>query len=249
MLSIASLGFFYVVLLSSATFLAPGAAKGSFLQKPPRAIGALLGGTVDFLHASGWLATAMYHPVTLALFASSALAISSGAVASELERGTIDFVLTRPVGRRSFLLSKAAASVVAVTLVQIGGLLAVLIARLTVKNVDQLSLAAIGRAFLGSWLLFLSVAMIGLLISAASSLRGRVLAAATGVVVAGYFINFVALLFQGAYWLRLISPFHYFQPSEVIAGQSMWNLGALAAMALVAAAAAVLVFSRRDLTR
>jgi ABC-2 type transport system permease protein len=240
--------FFYLILLSSSSFATDSGVQG-FLREPPRAVEALMGGSVNFLHPSGWVAAGMSHLLTLSLFTASALMIASGAVATEVERGTIDLVLTRPVRRTSFLAGKAAASLVAVTFVEAMGFVSALIARLTIDKVDDVAVAELARAFLGSWLLFSGVAMVALLISALSSLRGRATGAGVGVVVAFFFVNFIALLIDQLYGLRFLSPFHYFRPAEVMMGDAMAALWVLGALAVVAAATAMVTFASRDIRR
>jgi len=241
--------FFYLVLLASSSFTEQ-APNIPFFQTPPKAMTAFLGGPADFFHAAGWLSTGMTHPVTLALLTSSALLVAAGSVATEVERGTIDLVLTRPVGRLAFLLAKALASIVAVTAAEAGGLAGVLIARQTISGVRELSAGSALRAFTGSWLLFVGVAMLGMLVSARSSLRGRAIGVTVGIVVAWFFMNFIALLIDGISGLRYASPFHYFQPADLLAGKaSGGDLLVLAAVAAVALLWAAAWFTRRDLTR
>ncbi|WP_328988532.1 ABC transporter permease [Kribbella sp. NBC_01245] len=241
--------FFYLVLLASSTFIEE-AANVPFFQSPPEAVTAFLGGSADFFHADGWLSAGMTHPVTLSLLTSSALLVAAGSVATEVERGTIDLVLVRPVGRVPFLLAKAAASILAVTAAEAGGLIGVLIARQTVGGVGELSIAPVLRAFAGSWLLFVGVAMVGILVSARTSLRGRAIGITVGIVVAWFFLNFIAQLIDAVSGLRFASPFHYFRPIDLLAGTlpagDLLILGAIPVAALVWAAAD---FTRRDLTR
>jgi beta-exotoxin I transport system permease protein len=251
-LSVLTLGvgaFFYLVLLASSSFTKE-APNLPFLQSPPKALTAFLGGSADFFHAAGWLSAGMTHPVILALLTSSALLVAAGSVATEVERGTIDLVLVRPVGRLPFLLAKALASIVAVTAAEAGGLAGVLIARQTLGGVHSLSAGPVLRAFTGSWLLFVGVAMVGMLVSARSSLRGQAIGVSVGIVVALYSVNFIALLIDDISGLRYASPFHYFQAADLLAGQASGpDLLVLAAIPGVALLAAAIVFTRRDLTR
>jgi ABC-2 type transport system permease protein len=240
--------FFYLVLLASSSFTKE-APNLPFFQSPPKAMTAFLGGSADFFHADGWLSAGMTHPVILALLTSSALLVAAGSVATEVERGTIDLVLARPVGRVPFLLAKALASIIAVTAAEVGGLAGVLIARQTIGGVRELSIGSVLRAFTGSWLLFVGVAMVGMLVSARSSLRGQSIGITVGIVVAWFFMNFIALLIDGISGLRFASPFHYFRPVDLLAGNAsefdLLILGAVAAVALLCATAE---FTRRDLT-
>ncbi len=241
--------FFYLVLYASSSFLET-APSIPFFQTPPKALTAFLGGSANFFSAAGWLSTGMTHPVTLSLMTSAALLVAAGSVATEVERGTIDLELTRPVGRLPFLFAKALASIVAVTAVEAGGLVGVLIARQTISGVQTLSAGSAVRAFTGSWLVFVGVAMVGMLVSARSSLRGRAIGITVGIVVAWFFMNFIALLIDGISGLRYASPFHYFQPADLLAGtESRTDVLVLAAVAVVALISAAASFTRRDLTR
>lgn len=248
-LPVASGLFYYLVLFSSSSFVAES-RNVPFLRRPPRAVEAFLGGSADFFRPSGWLAAAMVHPITLSLLTASALMVAAGAVATEIERETIDLVLARPVGRVPFLLGKAAASAVTVTATEVGGLLGVLVARMTIHRMGEIPLSDTARAFASSWALFLALAMVGILVSARSSLRGRALGEAVAIVVAWFFVNFIALLIDGVSGLRFASPFHYFRPGEILTGSPVVaDLSVLAGLALVALAAGLWWFTRRDLTR
>lgn len=248
-LSAAAAAFYYLILVASRSFLS-GSTSIGFFKNPPKAIEAFLGGAANFLEPSGWVAAGMTHPVTYALLTAAAMVVAVNSVATEVERGTIDLVLSRPVGRNRYLLGRAAASVVAVTAVEVAGLVGVLVARATISVMHDLDLAGILWAFLQSWLLFVALSMVGLLASSRSSLRGRALGVAVGAVVGSFFLNFLALLIDGLSGLRYLSPFHYFRPGEVLEGtRDPADYLVLAAAALAALGAALRSFSRRDLAR
>lgn len=252
-LSLASGAFFYLVLLASSTFLSDfGDQMGrtAFLRDPPRAFAALLGGSIDFVTPRGWLSTALLHPIVLSLQTAGALVVASGAVAGELERGTLELVMSRSVARLSFLAAKAGAALLAVTSINVGGAAGVLVARATLPDVSSLPLGAVVGALLGEWALFAALAMLALLLSAATSLRSRAVGAAVGAVVGLFFVNFVSLLFDEVRGLRFLSPFHYYRPSEVLAGQG--QAAGVAVLLGLGAACALLAgwrFATRDLTR
>ncbi len=248
-LMFASAAFYYLVLLSSSSFLGRGSAFQGFLRSPPKGITALLGGSVDFFHPAGWLATSMLHPITISLLTAAGVSVAANAVATEVERGTIDLVLTRPVGRQPYLLGKALAAVLAVSAVEAAGLVGVLIAKASISKMAGLPIAGALVAFAGSWALFVAFAMLALLVSTRTSLRSRATGTAVGIVVASFFANFIALLIDGVSWLRFASPFHYFDASSLIAKQSLNGPPVLGGLAVAACAVAVATFARRDLTR
>jgi ABC-2 type transport system permease protein len=242
--------FYYLVLLSSSSFLSTTSQFGGFFANPPRAISAFLGGSADLLHPVGWLALGMTHPITLALLTAAAFNVGAGAVATEIERGTIDLVLSRPVGRARFLTAKAAAALVMVTAVEVGGLLGVLVARATVNGVGEVPLPGAVKAFGVSWVLFAAFAKLAVLASARSSLRGHALGFSVAIVVGTFFVNFAALLVDGLYGLRFASPFHYFRPADVMSdGARAGDVLVLAGLLAAAGVAAMWWFARRDLTK
>jgi ABC-2 type transport system permease protein len=241
--------FYWVIMASSAGFASDAAHLPKILIHPPRALTALVGGMTDFVSARGWLATGMFHPVVLSLQTIGAFLVASSSGATELERGTLDLVLARPVRRASYLGARAAAGLLILTIVELGGLAGALASRKLVRSAAALPVGSILRAFAGSWILFAAFGAITLWIFARSHLRSRALGASVGVVVAAFFVNFVALLFGSVEWLRFVTPFHYFRAGELLTGGGGLGMLVLAGIAIAFAALALWEFARRDLTR
>jgi len=247
-----ALGLFYwVILLSSASFLdASDQTLPEFLREPPKVMQAFLGGSADFLSPIGWLSTGTLHPIVLTLTAIGAFMVVTGTGATELERGTIELVLVRPIGRTPYVLARAAAGLVLLTIVELGGFGGTLVARATVSGVGTLPVGGIALTFAGHLLLFAGFGMIALLVFSTASLRSRALGLSIGIVVGAFFVNFVSLLFDSLTWLGYLSPFHYFSAAEILERRaSAFDWIVLAAVALGAGALAVHLFARRDLSR
>jgi ABC-type transport system involved in multi-copper enzyme maturation permease subunit len=116
-----------------------------------------------------------------------------GAIATEVERGTIDFVLSRPIRRSSYILAVTTASLILVTAAHLSALLTTLLARQTISGVHDLSVSGLLRVFFGSWMIFTAVSLVAVLISANSSLRSRAIGLSVGFVVLSLLINVAAL--------------------------------------------------------
>lgn len=243
--------FLFLSVLGSSLILdefALDAGETGFLSEPPRAVEALSGGTLDFLSPVGWIASAIMHPIALTLQTMAALTVAVS-IPTEIERGTLDLVLSRPLSRGSYLASKIAAAVGSVALVQLAGLAVILLTRQTVGDMDAVAVAGVLRMFAGSFLLFLAFSMLAFLIASRSSLRGRTLGLAVGLVVASFFLNFLGLLFDEVELIRYLSPFNYFSPADQLTGEAPWtNLAVLAGVSALAAAGSFRFFSRRDLS-
>ncbi|HEX2052922.1 MAG TPA: ABC transporter permease subunit [Actinomycetota bacterium] len=243
--------FLFLSILGSSLFLEEitgGAGNAEFFAEPPRAVEALSGAS-DFLSPIGWLSSAMNHPISLTLQTLAALTVAAS-IPTEIERGTLDLILARPVSRAQYIVSKIAAAAGAVALVQVAGLVAMLVARSMLDDLEVVSFSAVFRLFAASFCLFLAFSMLSFLISARSSLRARALGLSVGLVVVSFFLNFLGLLFDEASFLRYLSPFHYFSPGDHLSGDAPWYYPVvLLALAAAAGAGAYRLFSTRDLTR
>jgi len=72
----------------------------------------------------------------------------------------------------------------------------------------------------------------------------------TGIaVLAAYLLDYLGRVWEPARRLSAVSPFHYFEPMPLIAGQSFngGNAIVLAAISIVSIAAAYVAFNRRDI--
>lgn len=251
MISAVGLGAFtWIIMASSASFSADAANIPPIIADPPRAIVALLGGAADLLHAPGWLAAGLVHPIVLSLSAVGAFLIPAASGVSELERGTLDLVLARPVSRSAVLTAKMAATLVILAVVMCGGILGALVARVTVDGAEALSTISVVRAFAGQFLLFACFGMIALWIFAGAHLRSRALGTTIGILIGAFLVNFLSLLFDALEPIGYATPFRYFRAGSLLGGGG-WLIGfcVLAAASVLCAFGARRTFTRRDLTR
>jgi ABC-2 type transport system permease protein len=199
---------------------------------------------------AAWVTVGQEHPLFLG---SAALFLVGGgvrAIAGELEGGTLELVLSRPVSRTRYLLSWIG--------VLMPGALAIALAySLGCILAWELFTPADGHlepwAMLSSavYTLFLLAAIAGasLLCSALSSERGRALSWAAGIVVGSYAWNFLLSLVSALRPLARLSPWWYFAPGSVIEGGAIpWlDASVLLAIALATSGLAIWIFARRDL--
>src|SRR6185295_1470105 len=67
-------------------------------------------GSGDIFSLSGAIALSLIHPIALILTSVFAVGFSASAIAGERQRGTLEVVLARPLGRRSLYFTLLAAS-------------------------------------------------------------------------------------------------------------------------------------------
>lgn len=249
---VALAAFHVIVLISFASFLGntPRELIPKIFTDPPRAMAALTGGAIDLTTSAGWVASTFGHPIVLTLSALAALTIVSASGVTELDRGTLDLVLARPVGRVRYLSARLVAGLVVCVAVQVFAMLGIGIAWQTLASVRDLEFAQIAVLSGANLLLWMFFCAVGLWIFAAARHRSRALGATITVIIGSFLVNFLALAFDALEAIGPLSPFRYVRAGELLDGIDVArNLAVLAVAALLCAAGGLWSFSRRDLAR
>lgn len=243
--------FQYVVLLTSSSFFSVGeSGLPSLIVSPPRAIRAFLGGATNLISPDGWIASAMLHPIALSLASISALLVPAASGVSELERGTLDLVLARPVGRKPYLAARIGAGLSLMAVAHALMLVGMLVGWATLEGVKALTLEQILIAWLGATAIFSFFSAAGAWIFVSSDQRGRAMGWTVALIVGSFLANFLSLAFDTTEFLGPITPFRYFRvPVLLDGGPWVQHYLVLAGGTLACAIGALWSFSRRDLTR
>lgn len=196
----------------------------------------------------GFAGFAFFHPVTLALMAIWPITRAVRAVAGDLERGALGWMLAYPVGRVPFLLARAAVLLVGVFTLQVV-LLGALRGWAIWFQVGVAPASAYYWAALAGGLMYGAVGSLTLWASAASTR-----AAVPATLGAGLMIGSLVLERVGGQWpllesWRWLSLFHYYQAPEILRGTppAAGDLAVLAGLLVVGLLGATWTFARRDL--
>jgi ABC-2 type transport system permease protein len=190
------------------------------------------------------------HPFVLLIFAVWAISRGSGAVAGEIEKGTMDLVLSRPVSRSAFLTSQVATALLGLVFMAsamvagnlVGSHLYTLIAPASAATLSKpaLNLVAFGWAIFGYTFVLSTVDLA----------RWRPNLIGSVATLAG----FIALVLSNipqleVKWLEKFSIFKAYDPVEVVVkGENLaFNAGLLGLIGLVGVSLGFLFFARRDL--
>ncbi|WP_086825060.1 ABC transporter permease subunit [Allokutzneria sp. NRRL B-24872] len=201
----------------------------------------------DMVTPAGYVSSQVFTKIAPLLVMISA--IGAGALPCALERdGVLAVTLAAPVRRAQIITAHALAIVteVAVLAAAVG---AVLIALREPTGLD----IPLARLLAGTVALALLGAFHGLLtltIGAASGSRGLAVGVGTGVALGGFLLSGLAPL-VGSDLLGFLSPFHWAFGAQPLEAGWSWavlsGLLALAAGSVLLAAAAALLFRRRDI--
>ena len=218
-------------------------------NRPMGMLRGLGGSSMDFSTAAIEMAF-WNHPFVLLIFAIWAISRGSIAVAGEIEKGTMDLVLSRPVARSSFLASQLLTAVAGFVLMAgsmmggnlIGSRYNSLIDPATALDLAKpaLNLMAFGWAIFG-YTFFLSTL---------DFVRWRPNLIASVATLAGFIALVLAAIPQlDMKWLEKFSIFKAYDPVEAVTkGENLaFNAGLLGLIGAIGVVLGFVIFSRRDL--
>jgi hypothetical protein len=208
--------------LALLTYVLPQvmAGMGEIFQKLPfvkSLITALLGTEVgDEITARTMQAFLWVHPVVLALIWGHETTLCTRMPAGEIDRGTIDVLLSWPLSRRSIYLCE--------TLVWLtSGILLIGLGYLghcaTASSMPEAMRPEWSRAALvmvNLYCVYVAVGGIAFFVSAWSDRRGRAIAIVFALLLISFLLNFLAQFWGPAKQVAFLSVMQYYQPARIL---------------------------------
>ncbi len=218
----------------------------------PPAFFALMNVTPDFLKAAGlagYLALGFTHPIYHILSAATAIWFASRSLAGEIERGTIQLALARPISRQRVYASRVVGLVVVTAGVAAVGPIG-MIAGVALANPDG-TIALRHFIPMAAMAALLAWAIGGLALggSAVADRMGQAVGWAIAVLVVSYVIDYFAALWSALRPLEPLSIYHYYDPPSALARGVVASSNALVlgAVGLAGVLFGFICFTRRDL--
>lgn len=220
---------------------------GQFTQSLPEGLNKVFGfGDIDFTNLEGFLTLEYFN--FLWQFLTIFLSVSfMGSLAQDMQRGTMDFVLSRPVSRLKVFIGRVWGTALAVFIFTVVSILSV-VPLSELHGIEYRFSHYITTAVVG---FFFSISIVGIasMFSALFSDRGRAYMLSGGILLAMYVANIVANLKEGLEDLKYLSIFHYFDPQQaLVEGEvSISAVSVFFGIAIAAMFIGALVFKRRDI--
>ncbi|MFJ7587529.1 ABC transporter permease subunit [Streptomyces sp. NPDC097617] len=243
---------FEALIVVVANAIPPGQLFAAGGKGPPSAYQAFSGssGEVSIASYPGLLGAGLTHPFWIAMQLTAIGSLAAAAVAADVESGTVELVMVRPVSRTRLLGERTAALVIAAFALNAAATLTVAVGVALSPDIHQeVPLGGVFAAGLMGWGFALCLIGPALAVSAAGRRRAQVIGATIAIGAVGFAVNFIALAWSPAASLRFLSPFHYYAPGDAMAeGEVLWpQLGILVGAGLLGFALAHLMIHRRDL--
>jgi ABC-2 type transport system permease protein len=230
-----------------------GGAAGlnAIMERIPPALQAFARTRPEFLALSGlsgYLSLGFTHPLYLVLAGAAVVGFAARTLAGEMDRGIIQIALSRPISRPAVYGSRVIGVIVICVALALVGPLG-MIAGILYARPGDVPLAHFGAVALTGLALFWAIGGLSLLGSAAANGTGRVVGWAIGLLVLSYFVDYFAGLWAPLQPWTTLSLFNYYDPTEALVSgaTAAADLAILAVVGTVAAAAGLVVFTRRDL--
>jgi ABC-type transport system involved in multi-copper enzyme maturation permease subunit len=205
-------------------------------------------GSGNLFSVPGAITIGFQHPLAIAFLGIFAIGTTTGAIAGERERGTLEVLLARPLSRRSLYVTIAIAVAVLLA-VELVSLLAGLWTGVLLTDIgDQVNGSALWLVFANGLLLWGAFAAFGLAASVSFDRHAPAIGLALAYLLVNYFLEILGSLWTDAAWSQEYSLFHHFQPAELLTGKAdPTDFLILGVAILVPVAYALVIFPRRDL--
>lgn len=231
-----------------------GGAGGmqAILDRLPPTLQALARVRPEFIAISGlagYLSVGFTHPLYVTLAAAALIGFAARSLAGEMERGTIQIALARPVSRARVYGARVIGLFVVVVALAAAGPLGLWAGVVIARPAGELEAGNLLTVAAASGLLFWAIGGLALLGSAAASTTGRVIGWAIAVLIVAYFVDYFAAIWSILEPVEFLSLFDYFDPAQALVNGRLplQNVATLGIVGTVGVVAGLIVFQRRDL--
>ncbi len=200
----------------------------------------------NYVTIEGYISSEMFSLFWPLILIFISVGFAGGAISGEIEKGTMELLLSQPVSRLKLFLEKYFAGI-AIILVYVAISIFSLPLLLRAYNIDYDILSFEKMAILGflfGWAIF----SFSMLFSVIFSDKGKVFFLSSGVIVAMYVLNILASLKENLSKLKYYSFFHYFDANNALIYHKIdhWAYWMFGGVALTCTILAALWFSRRN---
>lgn len=240
---LALLGFEWLIVAIYPSF-------GSFFVELPEPFKAFLkiAGGIAF-GIEEFLAFGYYHPLWLIVSGAFVISLGAGAVAGEIERGTILVLLSRPVPRYHLITSKGLSIVSGLVALMLASVAGTALGIWTIDTGEQIEIQRFLLVAVNGFALFLAVGCYTILFSALFDSGGRAISFAAGLTLIFYLITFLTDLWETVEPLVPFSLFHYYDPGSVVRNGLLWeHMTILLGVAAISFIASLIALQRRDIS-
>jgi beta-exotoxin I transport system permease protein len=206
--------------------------RNILFQGPGKLIQTLLGGdSIQFDHVLDMLSIGYVHPLVQAIFCIWAIGRAAGAIAGEVDRGTMELLLAQPVARFRLILAHFCIDLVTIPSLCLSlwagtwlgtALVGMLELGAPADSQQFADPRAFGPALVNVAALLFAITGYTMWLSSRGRFRGRVMGQAVLVTLVMFLINVVGQLWDVVEPFRPLTVFYYYQPQQIILNHRWW---------------------------
>lgn len=251
---LASAGLMLILALLTTVLPQLEAGIGEVLNRIPfikKILASLLGPELaDEISLPALRAILWVHPTLLSILWAFEIVICTRLPAGEIDRGTIDFLLSLPVSRRTHYLVETGVWLAAGLVVLGCGYTGHRMAAAALSSEMALSGREALTVLSNLYALYIAVGGIAWLVSSLSSHRGRAIGTVFGIILVSFLVNFVAQFWQPLQAISFLSLLEYYRPAQILTKGEfpVGNIAVLLGIGLASWAAGGEILARRSIT-
>ncbi len=212
----------------------------------PEKMLAFFGGSgVNLFTLEGFLTVEFLNPWWIAIMGGFAMAMSSAIVGKEMEKKTIEFLLSLPLSRFSLLFYRFLSNLLAIFLLTLGTLFPLYLFSLYYDF--SLTLKGIFYLFLYGFIFVSLLSSLTLFLSLFFRERNKSIGLAVTVLIASYLLDSLSAIYEKLEWIAPFTLFHYYLPYNALRGELSFHILVLLSLFLLFTLASFIVFSRKDI--
>ncbi len=193
----------------------------NYLHNLPDIVKAMIGGDILSMTSTTAIGSFAYiHPVTLAILAAFAVMLPSWVLVGQIDRGTIELLLSTPTSRRKVILTTILAGIVGGILLILSMLIGTWVGvQHTPKLPQPYQFGRIVYVAINLYAIYLVLLSISVFFSAITSIRGIAVGWSIGLGLASYLLHFLAEWWKVVERIAFLGPLYYFRPIKIVAGE------------------------------
>jgi ABC-2 type transport system permease protein len=216
-----------LVWLGEGRGVTPGEIEKEIFEGPGKIIKSMIGGDrISLFRVTDVLTIGYVHSVVLTILCLWAVGRGAGAIAGEIDRGTMELLLAQPLARYRLILAHFIVDVVTIPLLALsiwaGQWIAIPLLQVHEVPARGTSVGApidpavFGPALWNVAALVFAISGYTMWLSSRGRFRGRVLAVAILATLLQYLINVIGQLWDVLAPFRPFTVFYYYQPQQII---------------------------------
>jgi ABC-2 type transport system permease protein len=221
-----------------------------FLDLMPSIMKTALGGeALQMGNTAGLIAIGYQHPLVLVLYMLFAVRVPTGLLAGEVQKGTMELILSRPATKMQVYICASVLTLVGMFALVIVMFLGTVVGTNIYNFGEPIPLHLFFRIAVNGGLLASAVGAIALMAAAAFRQQNMAVGVTVAFLVANYFVEVISAWWPRMNFLQPATLFYYVNGVEIFT-RPMWplaDIGVLTAILVIAAITGGVIWHRRDL--